>query len=457
VAFDLVQFLNACYTLSEYPEEILVFQGKGRNLVVKLKRDEQDMLAGKQGRAKQRAMEILVQYAEALGAERFIDTNNVHLFIGFYPYPEMVTSKDADALVAKFLLDTDEKIIIDYVPTFNTTHIWAIDLEQWPVMGAPRELHDLMERVRQYCIRTGISLTATCTPYQVGNIPSRGETCAWTESSAVPFCNAVLGARTNTEGAHSAFASALTGKVPLWGFHLDENRLGTHLIRVELALDTVFDWNLLGYYAGEMAQLAVPIYDLKVAQIPTLSMLKALNAAGASSGGIQMYHIVGVTPEAPNLKAALGRKRPKAVLSYGKRERRKTYENLNSADKEEVDLINLGCPHYSLEQLRQVARLLQGQKVHGNVNLWIWTAHQIKDLADRNGFTGIISRAGGHLLTDTCPLNTNLFPRGTRVVATDAAKHAHYAPAIAGVKTWFGTMEECIDCAVTGRWRGKLK
>ena len=252
---------------------------------MKLARDEQEMLDGKRGRAKQRAMEILVRYAEALGAERFIDTNNVHLLIGFHPYPDMVTPRDADELISKFLLDSDERIIVDYVPTFNTTHIWAIDLERWQVMGAPEELHDLMEMIRQYCIRTGVSLTATCAPYQVGNIPLRGEHCAWTESSAVPFCNAVLGARTNTEAAHSAFPIALTGKVPLSGFHLDENRRGTHLIQADLALDTVFEWNLLGYFAGERAQLAVPVYELKVPGAPNLSMLKALNAAGASSGG----------------------------------------------------------------------------------------------------------------------------------------------------------------------------
>jgi len=402
-------------------------------------------------------MEILVQYGEALGAERFIDTLNVHLLIGFHPYPEMLTPQDADELVSKFLLDSEERIVVDYVSTFNTTHIWAIDLERWQMMGAPKELHDLMEIIRQYCIRTGISLTATCTPYQIGNLPLRGEHCAWTESSAVPFCNAVLGARTNTEAAHSAFPIALTGKVPLSGFHLDENRLGTHLIQVERALDTVLEWNLVGYFAGEMAQLAVPVYDLKGPRAPNLSMLKALNAAGASSGGIQMYHILGVTPEAPNLKAALGQKKPKAVLTYGKGERKRAYENLNSADKEEVDFINLGCPHYSLEQLREVTRLLEGKKVHENVSLWIWTAHQFKDLADRNGYTDIITRAGGHVLTDSCPLNTKLFPKGTRIVATDAAKHAHYAPAIAGVKVWFGTMEECINCAVTGRWKGELR
>ncbi|HEX78200.1 MAG TPA: DUF521 domain-containing protein [Dehalococcoidia bacterium] len=424
---------------------------------MKLTRDEQDMLEGKEGRAKQRAMELLVQYGEALGAERFVDTNNVHLLIGFYPYPQMVTPRDSDELISKFLLDTDERIVVDRVKSFNTTHIWAIDLERWQVMEASESLHELMEVIKKYCIRTGVSITATCTPYQIGNVPTKGEHCAWTESSAVPFCNAVLGARTNTEAAHSAFAIALTGKVPLSGFHIDENRLGTHLIDVELDVNDVLEWYLLGYFAGEVCQLAVPVYQLKHAITPNISMLKALNAAGASSGGVMMYHIIGVTPEAPTLEAAFGGKKPKEVLSYGPAERRQTYENLNSATDERVDLVNMGCPHYSLEQLRDVARLLEDKKVHENVDLWIWTAHQLKAIADRNGYTDIIAKAGGHLLTDTCPLNTNLFPKGTKIVATDSAKHAHYAPAIGGVDVWFGTMEECIDCAITGKWRGELK
>jgi len=425
--------------------------------MVKLARDEQEMLDGKHGRAQQRAMEILVQYAEALGAERFVDTNNVHLLVGFHPYPELVTLRNGDELASKFLLDTEEKIIVDYVKAFNTTHIWAMDLDRWQVMGAPESLHQLMESIRMYCIRTGISLSATCTPYQVGNVPTKGEHCAWTESSAVPFCNAVVGACTNTEAAHSAFPIALTGKVPLWGFHLDENRLGTQLINVALDFNSVMDWDLLGYYAGDACQLEVPVYKLNSDMIPNISMLKGLNAAGASSGGIMMYHIIGVTPEAPTIEAAFRGNKPKDILTYGKTERRQTYENLNSAKDEDVDLVNIGCPHYSLEQLRHVARLLNGKKIHENVTLWIWTAHQLKSIADRNGYTDIITKAGGHLMTDSCPLNANLFPKGTKVVATDSAKHAHYAPAIGGVDVWFGNMEECIDAAVNGKWRGELK
>jgi hypothetical protein len=425
--------------------------------MVKLARDEQEMLDGEHGRAQQRAMEILVEYADALGAEKFANTNNVHLFVGFHPYPEVVTPRDGDEMASKFLLDTDERIVVDYVKTFNTTHIWAMDLDRWQVMEAPQGLHDLMEMIRTYCIRTGISLTATCTPYQVGNVPTRGEHCAWTESSAVPFCNAVLGARTNTEAAHSAFPIALTGKVPLWGFHLQENRRGTHFVQVNVNVKNVMEWYLLGYYVGEICQLAVPVLNLRKPMAPSLSMLKGMNSAMASSGGIMMYHLIGVTPEAPTQKAAFGGNKPRETLTYDKKQRRETYEKLNCAKEKKVDLVNIGCPHYSLEQLKNVARLLDGKKIHKDLNLWIWTAHQLKCLADRNGYTDIIQKAGGHLLTDSCPLNTNLFPKGAKVVATDSAKHAHYAPAIGGVDVWFGSMEECIDAAVNGTWRGELK
>ena len=90
---------------------------------------------------------------------------------------------------------------------------------------------------------------ATCTPYQVGNVPVKGEHCAWMESSAVVYCNSVLGARTNTEGKESTGAAALTGRIPYWGYHIPENRRGTHLVDVDVEVDDIMDWGLLGYYA----------------------------------------------------------------------------------------------------------------------------------------------------------------------------------------------------------------
>lgn len=424
--------------------------------MVDLKKDELEMLDGVQGRAKQRAMELLVDYADALGAEKFVDTNNVHLFIGFHPYPEVIDIKDPDQLVSKFFLDTDERIVVDRVETFNTTHIWAMDLDRWELMDAPESLHKLMELFKRYCIRTGISITSTCTPYQVGNVPTKGEHCAWTESSAVPFCNAVLGARTNTETAHSAFPAALTGKIPYSGFHIPHNRLGTHRIEVQMPVETIRDWYLMGYYIGEVCQLSVPVYLLPKQIVPSMSMLKSHNSAVASSGGVMMYHVVGVTPEAATAKEAFGDSNDFEILPFGPEHLRIAYENLNSAKDHKVDLINIGCPHYSLEQLRDVAYLLDGKKIHPDLKLWIWTAYQLRSIAERNGYLEIIEKAGGQVFTDSCPLNTDLFPVGTRVVATDSAKHAHYAPAIGGVDVWFGTQQECINAAVSGQWKGEL-
>ncbi len=402
-------------------------------------------------------MELLVQYGDALGAERFVETNNVHMLIGFYPYPDILDSIDPDELASKFFLDSDQKVVVDPIETFNTTHIWATDLERGKAIGASESLCRVMETIREYSIRKRICLSATCTPYQVGNLPQRGEHCAWTESSAVPFCNAVLGARTNTETAHSAFSIAVTGRVPLSGFHLEENRKATHLIDLEAEVNSVFEWNLVGYFAGESVQLAVPAYRLGKNRCPDLNMLKALNAAGASSGGIQMYHIIGVTPEAPTLSDVTASSKDVLHLRYGKEERQEMLRKLNSGNDERVDVVTLGCPHYSIKQLGEVARLLDGKKIKKDVTLWIWTAYPIKALADRNGITRIIEESGAKVLTDSCPLVTKgAFPEGARSVATDSAKQAHYTPAIVGCGTWFGSMEECIMAAISGKFRGEV-
>jgi len=417
---------------------------------------EKEMLDNRHGADKKRAMELLVQYGNALGAERLVETKNVHMLIGFIPYPSVLDTLDADEMVSKFFLDSNEKILVDHIDIFNTTHIWATDLERGRSIGAPDKLCQAMEMIRDYAQRKGISLSATCAPYQIGNLPQRGEHCAWTESSAVPFCNAVLGARTNTETAHSAFAIALTGRVPLSGFHLKENRKATYLIELEVQVESVFEWNLVGYFAGEQVQLAVPAYRLGNNVPPDLSMLKALNAAGASSGGIQMYHILGVTPEATNMASVTDEEKNIITLRYSAQERRRTLNNLTSATEDKVDVVTLGCPHYSLDQLKQAARMLNGRKVNKNVLLWIWTSHPIRAQADRDGLTEIIEASGAKLLTDSCPLVTaGAFPADAKTVATDSAKQAHYTPAIVNCGTWFGTMEECIAAAISGIFRAK--
>jgi predicted aconitase len=166
-----------------------------------------------------------------------------------------------------------------------------------------------------------------------------------------------------------------------------------------------------------------------------------------------MFHLAGVTPEANTLEQATGGRPLKEVRRFGARERRETFERINvtGIDKA-VDYVMLGCPHYTIEQIWEAAQLLEGRKVHGNSALWIFTPRAIKALADRNGYTKIIEDAGGVLMTDSCSAMSRAVPKGTKVVALDSAKQAHYLPAILGIQAWFGTTAQCVDAACTGKW-----
>jgi predicted aconitase len=248
----------------------------------------------------------------------------------------------------------------------------------------------------------------------------------------------------------------LTGKIPYWGYHLEENRLGTHHVLLDIDVESTADWGLLGYYIGEVVQDRIPVVS-GVRRAPDLGRLKHFGAAAASSGGVEMYHLEGITPEAPTLAAAFGGNRPLATIRYGQAERRLAYERANvTAKSRDVDFVMLGCPHYTLEQIAELCGLLQGKRIHANAELWIFTPRQTRALADQKGYSAIIEKAGAHLMSDTCSALGRVIPKGTRVAAVDSAKQSHYLPAIMGIECWFGTTAECVEAAVTGRWNGSL-
>jgi predicted aconitase len=167
--------------------------------------------------------------------------------------------------------------------------------------------------------------------------------------------------------------------------------------------------------------------------------------------------MAGITPEAPSVEAAFGGANPGERYVYGAKERRETYERLNSVGESlDVDYVMLGCPHYSADQLAEAARMLEGRKVHPNSNLWIFTSRAVKATAEASGSAEIIRQAGAKLMTDTCSAISQAVPPGTRVAAFDSAKQTHYLPAIMGIEGWFGTTQECIDAACTSRWEGRL-
>ncbi|MHA6789558.1 aconitase X [Pseudomonas bijieensis] len=427
---------------------------------MRLRDDEKAMLAGDQGPAVQKAMDLLVRYGEALDAEYLVDTRNVAGTIGATtPFLRQYAEREGgmDAVFSEFNLDSAEVVKIPKVKVFSSHLQQGIDPRHAERQGISPDVVRIYETGQAYSSGLGVQPLNTCTPYQVGNVPVKGEHCAWMESSAVIYINSVLGARTNAEGRESTGAAMLTGKIPYWGLHLDENRRGTHLIQLDIDVSTTADWGLLGYWVGEQVQDCIPVIE-GVSHQPNLARLKHFGAAAASSGGVEMYHLVGVTPEARTREQAFGASRPSATLRFGDAERRWAYEQVNvTARDAQVDFVMLGCPHYSLEQIWEVCQLLEGQRLSANTELWIFTAASIKQLADVAGYTHIIEQAGGHVMTDTCSAIGKVLPKGTRVAAVDSAKQAHYLPAIMGIQAWFGTTAECVQAAIDGRWKGVLK
>jgi hypothetical protein len=427
---------------------------------VKLTDDEKAMLQGSEGKARQKAMELLVRYGEALGAERLIATNNVcGYMMATSPFARDFAAKygGLDAALSEFNLDSSETIEFPQVKVFSCQLETSLDPQYWELQGATKDLYEAHIANEAFNVGIGVNQLCTCTPYLVGNVPVKGEHCAWMESSAVVYINSVLGARTNVEGGESTTAAMLTGKIPDWGFHLDQNRLGTHLIHVEWEVESVLDWGLLGYYAGQMVGEKIPVFH-GIRHLPNMIRLKHLGAASASSGGVEMFHIPGITAEARTLDEAFGGKKAVDVLRFGKAERMLAYDKINAcAHDSAVDFIMLGCPHAAMEELWEICRQLAGKKVNSGTSLWIFTPRAIKDMADRNGYTQIISEAGAVLMSDTCPALGQFMPKGTKVGATNSAKQAHYLPAILGIQCWFGSTADCIQAAITGTWRGELK
>ncbi|MEH3107716.1 MAG: aconitase X catalytic domain-containing protein [Sphingomonas fennica] len=428
--------------------------------MVMLTREEEAMLAGEQGAATAKAMELLIRYADALGADRFVETNNVAGVPGSAPpwLKQQFAAEGGDyrAVFSRFDLDADEVVDIPRMNAYSCHLQGGMDPILWQEQGMTPEAFANFQSDEAETAAHGVNIMKTCTPYIAGNVPVMGEHCAWMESSAVVFCNSVIGARTNCEGRESTSAAMLAKRVPDWGFHRDDFRFGQHKVNVTVPVEDVFDWGMLGYFVGGAVEDTIPVIEGGVAK-PSLIRHKHFGAAAASSGGVEMYHMIGITPEAPSLERAFGGAPRGEVFTYDAAARAKVYETLNSVgSSEDVDFVMLGCPHYSIEQIAHAAHLIEGRKVSANSALWVFTSRAVKATADANGYTKMLEQAGAYLMTDTCSSISQAVPKGTRVAALDSAKQVHYLPAIMGIEGWYGTTAECIDAACTGRWAGRL-
>lgn len=403
------------------------------------------MLEGKRGYPYQKAMEILVRVGEIYGASRLIPVASVHM-----PGSSVVVAGEAGTRFVERMAREGGKFA-----AFTTLNPAAGDLDNWQALGFLEEDIALQSHLTNaYKVMGGVPCH-TCTPYLLGNIPRLGEHVAWGESSAIAFVNSVLGARTNREGGPTALAAALAGRVPLYGYHLAENRRGQILVRVQTRLAGVLDYGCLGYYVGTIAQDRVPVFT-GIEPSCTLEELKTLAAALASSGAVALFHVVGVTPEAATVEQAFGGREVEDVLDFGAREAAQTRARLNKSGVREAGLVVIGCPHCSLKEVAEVASFMAGKKVSGNAGLWVLTSVAVKRLAERCGYAEIIEAAGGHIVCDTCTvlgaMKGVIERQGLTVISTNSAKLAHYVPGQYGLEVHYGSTAQCLAAAVKGVW-----
>jgi len=387
---------------------------------VELTSEERGLLAGNEGRAARKCMQILVALGEIYGAERLVEVSSVQV--------SGVSYKNLGDAGIEFLSELAEDGRARVRSTLNPA---GMSLTDWRAQGIPQGFAEKQLEVIDAYRRLGLEISCTCTPYLAGNEPSFGQHIAWSESSAVVYANSVLGAKTNREGGPSALASSLTGRTPLYGYHLDENRLPTLTINVEADLKSPEDFSAMGYFVGKTVKDGVPYF--RGIRSAGVEELKTLSAALASSGGVTMFHMEGITPE-----AGVGPARSQAV-SLTQAILAETTAALS--DVGAPDFVSVGCPHCSLTELATIAELLRGRRV--TREFWVCCSGEVKRRSDEAGYSAAIERSGAKFATDTCMVVAPIEDLGHKVVATNSAKACHYLRN-SGLRVRFLPLEECV-------------
>jgi predicted aconitase len=411
-------------------------------MTLKLAGRDRAMLDGAHGPAVQMAMSIVVQMAEVFAATELLDITAAHIDSTIY-------IGEAGLEFAERLANLGARVA---VPT--TLNVSGLDEHHWQEWPVPVDWARNAQRQMVAYQSMGCVPTWTCAPYQTEVKPSFGQQIAWGESNAIVFANSVLGARTERYPDLLDICCAITGRVPAVGLHLTHNRAGEILMRltdVPLPLqgDDSF-YPVLGYLLGKIAQDRIPVITgLEVR--PTEDQLKALGAAAASSGTVALFHIVGVTPEAPTLDAAFQGHQPSQMVTMTMEDLRRARRQLTTAAGSQLDMVVLGSPHFSLAEFKQLAPLLDGKHVHPNVQFLVTSSRAMTLLAKQAGYLSALEAFGGKVTVDTCILATPMLPPEIKTLMTNSAKYAYYAPGMLDTQVTFGSLADCVRSAVAGR------
>ncbi|WP_216279419.1 aconitase X [Rhodobacter sp. 24-YEA-8] len=442
VALPVLRLERAAFDIVSHLEEVAVIPGAieapGMTLPVAsaagsalaLTAADLAMLSGAEGEAVSQAMRILVAMAANQGATRLIDVTQGHIDGCIYASPANLT-------FAAKMADMGARV---RVPT--TMNAISVDRENWRAQGVPDLFGTPAQRLADAYVAMGCRPSFTCAPYLLESAPAEGESIGWSESNAVIFANSVLGARTAKHPDFLDLFIAMTGRAPLAGVCLDENRAAQRVIDVAAisGADDLF-WPLLGWLAGRASPDRIPL--LRGVGAASREQLQALCAAFGTTSAAPMLHVEGVTPEAhlvaPDADAA----------RISRTDFTRAWEELNQGG-EEIDLVAIGSPHASREECRAFASALNGGRVQ--VPTIITAGRSIIADLQGEGTLATLEAAGVQVIPDLCwcSISEPVFPPATRTLMTNSGKYAHYGPGLSGRQIRFDSLRTCAAAALTG-------
>lgn len=403
--------------------------------------NDRHLLSDAVSQATRTAMRIVVRMAELLGAGRLIDVAQVHVDGCIYTGP-------ASLDFAEKLADWGGRVL---VPT--SLNAISADQARWREQGTDPVLSMAASALADAYVRMGARPTFTCAPYQLEGAPAEGENIAWAESNAVVYANSVLGARTMKYPDFLDICIALTGRAPEAGCHLDENRKARLVVEVEAmeGRDDSF-WPLLGYRVGTLAPNAIPAVTGLEQAHPTADDLKAFGAAFATTSAAPMFHIVGVTPEAPTLSAATGGQALQ-IVKVTRSDLADDWHHFNPTNGDTVDLVALGNPHFSFDECRALAKLCAGRTKQVGVAVTVTLSRATHARIVEAGIAATLEAFGVTFVRDACwcTVLQPIVPPAARTILTNSGKYAHYGPGLSGKQVRFAALADCVAAAVTGR------
>ena len=401
---------------------------------------ERALLDGASGAAAALAMRIVVRMAGILGASDLVAVASSHIDGCLY-------HGDGGVEFAERLVELGGRVAVP-----ATLNVGALDLlHPGRVRAGDRRREMALRQMRAYQA-LGCTPTWTCAPYQAGHRPAAGQHVAWGESNAVAFANSVLGARTNRYGDFMDICCALTGRAPRTGLHLDERRLATVVVDTG-AIDAglrrrdIF-YPVLGTWLGAAVGDRVAVVTGLPGSVGE-DQLKAMGAAAASSGAVGLFHVAGVTPEAPDVEAALGERAPQSVIRLIPAAIRAVRDALSTVPAGRIDAVAVGSPHFSLAEFRQLESLLPTTPFE--VPFYVCTGRSEYRRLEADARLARFEAAGVEIVVDTCVVVTPILPPVGGVLMTNSGKFAHYTPPNTGYGVVYGSLEDCVRSATRGR------